>query len=306
VLRPAIGCFEIAEHARCADAEAVLVGLGKKCHQDRAVRLLSELIANWWSLSGNGKNSALAVARVLVDRACETERRTNPVPHLAGDLLKYAVQDVSNRRAALMLAAALERVAPEEMARDFLNDLAVKGLASEDEGIRAAALHLFLYPPLSEDSKLLAKALPHVRDSSSQVRRVAILTFGANQDLLAEDDLLPLLHDKDAEVRRLCEMALRSRGLTDEHVFLARLISDERPTSRLEILHYVHQIRDLDPGVWLKRLCQDSSPAVRAAAVRAAASQSRVDLTAYLRDIARQDSSPTVRQIASFYTSLDN
>jgi hypothetical protein len=104
-------------------------------------------------------------------------------------------------------------------------------------------------------------------------------------------------------VQNLCELALRSRGLTESHILLARLISDDRPSARLQVLRHLRDASDLDVGLWLRRLCQDSAPAVRAAAVRAAAAQSDVDLRQCLDEMAREDSSPTVRQLAGHYLS---
>jgi hypothetical protein len=62
--------------------------------------------------------------------------------------------------------------------------------------------------------------LPLVQDPSPAVRRVAMLSVGSEEDLINEDDLLPLLHDADDEVRNLCEAALRGRGLKEMHIRL--------------------------------------------------------------------------------------
>jgi hypothetical protein len=96
-------------------------------------------------------------------------------------------------------------------------------------------------------------------------------------------------------------IALNSRGLPDSHLHLARLISDPRPSARLQVLHHLRGDTDLEPGVWLRRLSQDPAPAVRAAAVRAAAAQTRADLRDRLRAMAKDDPSPTVRELASHY-----
>jgi hypothetical protein len=114
---------------------------------------------------------------------------------------------------------------------------------------------------------------------------------------------LPLLHDPDAEVRRLCELALRGRGLQDSHVMLARLISDANPVVRLQVLHQLRGARDVDAGVWLRRLSQDPSAAVRAAAIRAAAEQ-QTDLGNRLVEMQREDASATVRELAAHYIGV--
>src|SRR5262249_25530542 len=112
-----------------------------------------------------------------------------------------------------------------------------------------------------------------------------------------------LLHNEDPEVSRLCETALRSRGLQDNHLMLARLISDDRPAARLEVLQHLGQARDLDPAVWLRRMGQESAPAGRAAAIRAASQQPQADLLDHVRDMAQNDPSPTIRQLAGHYLS---
>ena len=295
--------------AWCSHGEAVLIALGKKwgANDDRADNLLRELSARWASLSWAGKGSALNVARVLVDdlgeKASSSERGKGRLKE-AGELLKLGGGDYPLQRASLKLAGTLGSVAPGTTEQAILAPLSELGLRSNDAEIRTLAVQLYLYPPLSKDVDLLARIVPLLRDSSGQVRHAALLVLGPNQELLPEDDLLPLLHDADAEVCRLCEVVLRSRGLRDQHIMLARLISDESPAVRLDVLEFLEEIPDLEPGVWLKRLCQDPAPAVRAAAARSAAGQSRVDLSEHLRDLALNDSSATVRQIAGHYLRL--
>ena len=90
--------------------------------------------------------------------------------------------------------------------------LAEHGLGCADFDVRALALRLFLQPPLNQDAELLARVVPFLKDAAAEVRRVALLAVGSNPDLVAEDDLLPLLHDADAEVCQFCEVALRAGG----------------------------------------------------------------------------------------------
>ncbi len=316
VVPRAMNCLTQPEAASCANAEAVLIALGEKwgTGDDRADNLLRELSANWASLSWAGKSSALKVAAALVDdleraspRASRASGGSIPGPKgrlkEASVLLKLGAGDYPLQRAALKLAGSLGNMAADSTESAILTPLAELGLKSHEADIRTLAVHLYLYPPLNKGADLLARMAPLLRDGSGQVRRAALLVLGPRQDLLAVDDLLPLLHDPDAEVCRLCEVVLRSRGLGDQHIMLARLISDENPKVRLEVLEFLDDAPDLDPGVWLRRLCQDPSPAVRAAAARAAG-QARVDLSDRLRELAQNDASPTVRQIASLNLRL--
>jgi hypothetical protein len=200
----------------------------------------------------------------------------------------------------LHMAAALLEQAPQqwlEPCRGF----ALKGLRAADADTRVAAIQLVLRQPLRQDLDVLTKVVPLLKDSAAPVRKSALLALGPARELVSDDDLLPLLHDRDDDVQNLCELALRSRGLPENHILLARLISDERPSARLQVLQHLPAATDLEPGVWLRRLCLDPAPAVRAAAVRAAVSQSQADLRDCLDEIAQQDPSPTVRQLAGHY-----
>jgi hypothetical protein len=143
--------------------------------------------------------------------------------------------------------------------------------------------------------------VPLLRDSRAEVRRAALLAVGLAEQVIADDDLLPLLHDADADVRRLCETALRGRGLPEAHLRLARLISAPGPEDRLQVLRHLQGTEDLDPGVWLRRLSQDPDAAVRFAAMAAASSDGQVDLSDRLREMRDRDPSPTVRQWAPYF-----
>jgi HEAT repeat protein len=297
ILPRALEC--LAERS-CSDGEEVLIALVKKWKDARTVTILKEMLARWSSFTEPGKNCALNIARVALEETGEQ----SPIGFLctlARDIVQCGVSEAKNGRATLFLAAVLLRLEPKEMPHALMASLAEQGLRSPDFDLRVQALRFFLQPPLNTDGEFLGRVVPFLKDVSADVRRVALLAVGSNTDLATEDDLLPLLHDADAEVSRLCEVALRSRGLSDQHIILARLISDERPMARLEVLEYLHQARDLAPGVWLRRLCQDLSPAVRAAAIRTAAYYDVVDLRDRLREMAQNDASPTVRQLAGHY-----
>ncbi len=148
-----------------------------------------------------------------------------------------------------------------------------------------------------------ADVLPLLSDHKPEVRRSAIMAVGALRELVADELLLPSLHDPDADVRGLCEAALRGRGLRDKDIRLGRMVTDPSPLRRLEVLQHLPVDADLDPGVWLQRLCQDPSPLVRASAARYAMdSSSRPDakLAERVREMARHDPDGTVRQIAEY------
>lgn len=59
---------------------------------------------------------------------------------------------------------------------------------------------------------------------------------------------------------------------------------------------------DIDPGLWLRRLSHDGSPAVRAeAALWLMSEQSLLDLSDRIDQMARSDPNPSVSQLAQFY-----
>ena len=148
---------------------------------------------------------------------------------------------------------------------------------------------------------------PHLlrllKDPKPEVRRSAILALGEMKEAVPDEDLLPSLHDPDEGVRDLCEAALRWRGLGEKDIQMGRLVSDPSPLKRLQVLQQLPADNELDPQLWLQKLCQDPSPAVRASAVRAALdpdSGLHVNLTDRVRHMAQHDPDGTVRQIAEF------
>jgi HEAT repeat protein len=161
-----------------------------------------------------------------------------------------------------------------------------------------------MHEPLHADKTLLSQVLASLRDPIPQIRRAAVLAIGVAEEAISKEDMLPLLQDPDAEVRRLCEKALRGRGLDDTYIKLAKLISDQRPGSRLQVVHYLHDAEDSisGSGVWLQHLSQDPSPAVRAAAIRFAGEDpAGSDFRERMLQMSRDDPSPTVRQLALHY-----
>ncbi len=208
----------------------------------------------------------------------------------------------SGQGAVLRLAAALGEGAPWF---EPFRSLAEENLIGPEAQTRRAAVQFVVRGPLRQDAAVLSKVVPLLKDPEAEVRKATLVALGPARAIVGDDDLLPLLHDPDDGVQERCEWALRSRGLQETHIVLARFITDERPSARMQVLHHLRQADDLESGrgVWLRRLCQDSAPAVRAAAVRAAASQVEVDMRDCLDEMARHDPSPTVRELAGHYLS---
>jgi HEAT repeat protein len=164
---------------------------------------------------------------------------------------------------------------------------------------RVKAVHLGTLPSM----QLLDRTVILLNDPSAQVRYAALVAVGPAPEVLATDDLLPTLHDPEPQIRKLCQTALKGRGLLDEHILLGKLLTDPEAKNRLQVLDILQKTGDLEPGIWLRRLSHDPSPAVRAAAIRTAIEINSVDLTDRLGQISQNDPSTTVRQLAKFYLS---
>jgi len=201
---------------------------------------------------------------------------------------------------ALAQAAKLMGWSNDPKVLEACRQITLTCLRDDSAPTRTEAIRLAMRPELN----LLEQVAPLLYDPEAEVRRCAILAVGTCQSAIGTDELLPWLHDPDPDVRRLCEEALRSRGLQDHHVKLGRLMTDKQPVVRLQVLDLLHRANDLEPGIWLRRLSHDPSPAVRAAAVRAATEQPATHLADRLEQMAQNDPSPTVRQIAQYYLSM--
>ena len=107
---------------------------------------------------------------------------------------------------------------------------------SESAGLRVQAVAAALRP----DVDALDAIVPLVGDPDAEVRRAAVLALGPVRDgavtVLGDDELLRCLHDSDPEVRRLCEMGLRSRGRTPRDIRLGRRYPPPTPAERQKLL----------------------------------------------------------------------
>jgi hypothetical protein len=146
-----------------------------------------------------------------------------------------------------------------------------------------------------------------LRDPAVEVRRAAILAVGPSRQAVSDEGLLSCLHDSDATVRQLARefltapQKLGGRGLPPDHLKLGRLLTHPNHQTRLEVLDHLRKASDLDPGLWLRRLSHDPKDSVRAAAVRVMSRLTVIDLSDRLDQMARNDPSPTVAQLAQYY-----
>jgi HEAT repeat protein len=249
-------------------------------------------------MSPAGKQAALSLQLSLLN----PERPTPATPQLPIGIRRILVEaarvpDSAIRRQALLLAEALAGHTNNKDSESPFRELLEASLTDNEAETRVEAIRVASNPAIN----MLRSLGLSLRDANPEVRQAAILAVGPAPEAIATDDLLPLLHDPDTGVRRICEKALRGRGLRDNHLRLARLITDVDPRKRLEVLEYVCIASDLEPGAWLRRMSHDPVPAVRAAAIRAAADDPHVDLSDRLDQLARNDPSSTVRQLAGYH-----
>lgn len=298
-------CLTRPEAPVCANVRAALAhmthlwGHGHARTADLALRLAREFPR----FSPAGQKQALDMAAGWFR---EPAHQPDNLVSACGDLVSEAAsateEDVLT--SALELCGILlhqsgnDRERPTSKPLDPAHKLVLAALQASSVENRLRAVRLSLYPGMAD---LLEQVAGLVSDESAQVRRAALVAVGPARDAVHDDQLLPCLHDTDPEVRRLCEQSLIARGLRPEYLELGRLLTDPEPAKRLQVLDHLRESAELDPGLWLRRLSHDRSPSIRVAAMRAMSQQSFVDLSDRIDQIAREDGSPTVRQLAQFY-----
>ena len=99
---------------------------------------------------------------------------------------------------------------PASKPLDPAHKLVAAALQATSRDNRLRAVRLSLCPGMGD---LLEQVAGLLGDESPQVRRAALIAIGSAREAVHDDQLLPCLHDPDAEVRRLCEQALIARGL---------------------------------------------------------------------------------------------
>jgi hypothetical protein len=264
----------------------------------RRPQLAKRLAETFPSLSAAGQCTALELHSLLLQL---TDEVTDPQLSPATAAIVARVAVARNSQANALALATAERLrgkwntSPELVTA--IRELVRACFADPDQSNRLRAIHLARNPAID----LLGEAVVLLNDPYAEVRAGAMLGVGTSEAAISTDDLLHWLHDPDREVRRLCEKALRTRGLEDLHLRLGRMITDARAGTRLEVFELLRAAQDLDESVWLRRLSHDASAAVRAAAVRAAAEQGLANLADRLQQMSQNDPSATVRQLAQFY-----
>jgi hypothetical protein len=294
----------------CANARAALACLIQRWGSDdaRAAALAEQLVQGYAGRSLPGQLETLELQAAL---AIPAKTNTPPPAGIllaAGRLLPVAAQTAHRgiQARALALADLVVDYHPAPDVMRAIHDLARAGLIAPDSTSRVRAVRLIRSRPLNGEKDLLELVLPLLRDPSAEVRRQAICAVALKdkESLISSEDLLAWLHDPDKEVRRWCEKALQVRDLSRVEIQLGRLITDERAKERMKVFRYLRRAPTKAPGAWILRLSYDAEDAVRIAAARAAGDHGLTNLADRLREMAQNDRSPTVRQVAEHYYRL--
>jgi hypothetical protein len=220
------------------------------------------------------------------------------VPGAARVVAQVAAADDGRLKAeAVELAGRLAQWPDRAELRADCRELVKACLADADAAARLRAIPVAVLPRVG----LVEPVVALLNDPSAEVRREALRSVGPLKDAVSDDSLLRWLHDPDPEVRLLCELVLKNRGLDGKDVHLGRLLTDRKPATRLLVLERLSADDQVEPGVWLRRLSVDPAPEVRVAAIRAAFENPLVDLSDRIEQMAHDDPSPTVSQLARYY-----
>jgi hypothetical protein len=299
-----VSCFRRNDAQACANARLALVRLAARWSADDSRRAaLADMLAEGFSLrSLPGQLNSLELAGALVDATQADGVPSNCDLRTCARLVSEAarIPERQLHAQALVVGEMLMTRCTCPEVRNANRELVQACLHDGEPHNQVRAVGLAQRPEIN----LLDQVVPLLKDPAPEVRRAALLAVGDAPAVVATDDLLQWLHDPDAEVRRLCEEALRlARHLPEKHVRLGRLLTDPHAAVRLQVLECLRRDADLEPGVWLRRLSHDPAAAVRAAAARAVATQGLAALTDRLGQMAQNDPSPTVRQLARYYLS---
>jgi hypothetical protein len=284
----------------CGNAQAALCALSARWNADdpRRHELARRLADGFPHFSEVGQGSAVKVATSWLGARTTAQPTTQGTVRACARLLQEAARVSGGQAHAAGLDLAAKLLAHTQDAEMIkpCQDLTIACLQDAEADNRSRAVELALNPNLD----LARPAAALLNDSAPEVRRGAMLAVGIAKDAVMTDDLLPWLHDSDAEVRRLCELELRGRGLQDDQLLLGRLVTDPSAKKRLEVLNYLHPSGkwNLDAAVWLRHLSHDSAPEVRFAAIRAIKEDGLDELNDRIDQMARNDPSPTICDFA--------
>jgi HEAT repeats len=297
-----LGCLGEKNDTACRNAGAALERWAAEWGGDdaRAAALAGRMAKGFGDFSPAGQRAALEAAATWFQPAAAKpgDALFSSCARLVAAAAETPEPDAHDAALCLCTAALDHMEDPKEMlpaGRALVKTV----LRDEAPAVRLHAVQASVHPGMDVQAEVAAL----LRDSASEVRRAALLAVGpADEDIVPAKSLLPMLHDADAEVRKVCENVLKTnRHLSPACYKIGWQLYHPDPAERLNVLDCLQRGADVEPGVWLRELSHDDSPAVRLAAVRAMSSQDLVDLSDRLEQMADSDPSPTVCQMAKLY-----
>ena len=203
--------------------------------------------------------------------------------------------------AALQMCGSILKQNPDVEIIGSIRQMVSLGAKGESSQVQIQAIATALNPKLDclTDVTICLKS-PH-----KEVRQAAILALGPATETITDEVLLPCLHDEDRTIVHLTETALQARGLREDQIRLGKMMADPKPVKRLEVLDHLSSTRDIDPMIWLKKMSNDPSPAVRAAAARAMLLE-RTGEEGKTLGRGEKDPSESVMKLATFYETSGN
>ena len=301
-VEPAVlACLDRADDGACRNVGAALERWTEQWGGDdaHAVALADRMEKHFAACSPAGRRALLEAAATWFhpDRARPADALLSSCARMTAEAAEAPGPET---HAALDLCSlALDRLDDPKEMLPAGRELVKKALRDESAATRLGAVKVSVHfsPDLVEEVAGLLK------DPAPEVRRAALLAVGpAKENVVSAKTLLPVLHDADPEVRKVCEEVLRKdRRLSPLCFKIGWCLYHPDPAERLNVLDYLQRGADVEPGVWLRELSHDDSPAVRLAAVRVMSQQDVVDLSDRLEQMADGDPSPTVCQMARLY-----
>ena len=296
----------------------LLYSLAQASTAEEAEILSEGLVQVSEPLTGEGLDPHIAKAASLF-KSMEPMAQSEALRWLAQSLSKDQSETMSERRvsvarrlldlsslseentvqaAALQMAGAILKQNPNPELIGAIRQLVSFGAKSESSQVQVQAITTALNPNLD----CLTDVTVCLKSPHKDVRQAAILALGPASETITDEVLLPCLHDKDKTIVHLTETALQARGLREDQIRLGKMMADPKPVKRLEVLDHLSATRDIDPMIWLKKMSNDPSPAVRAAAVRAIFLEKPAEEKASFPKI-EKDQSASVNKLAAFYTN---
>jgi hypothetical protein len=297
VVPPLVRLLDRDDARACENAHLTLDRLCEKWGPDdkRSIDLVVQVAGAFTGMSFFGQQAGLELESAAL-------RAEKLLPRATLDLILQSVQTGVGEPSKDVRGGAYEVLAllvRRDQQADHLSryrELVRHGLQEEDVLLKARAVHAAQAPEL----ELLEHLVPLLHDPAPEIRRAALLAVGPATTVLHDDDLVPLLNDEDADVRQICEMAMRGRGIHDEDIRLARMTTHPQFAVRLDAVTELLAQPDRDATEWFRRLSRDPHPSVQIAALRAARSL-HVELCGRLEEIRQKEPNPSVRQLAEYF-----